>query len=125
MLWKSKRSYLVKSWEKTGEYTRNLEQVIMSLELNPLLTLPGIQTDLYPTFLFSGIPTNLLCPYVIHVDLIEPFCRFQLNVQLTACCFELHVLGWFLVDFGLIFTINAKNLDCGYSSFRTAKLVNT
>ena len=95
----SKRWYLVKSWEKTGEYTRNLEQVIISLKLNPLLTLPGIQTDLYPTFLFSSIPTNLLGLYVIPVDLIEPFKRFQLNIQRTACCFELHVLGWFWVDF--------------------------
>ena len=59
--------------------------------------------------------------YVIHVDLIEPFCRFQLNIQKTACYFELHVLGWFEADF----TINAKNLDSGYSSFQTAKLVNT
>ena len=84
--------YLVKSWEKTGEYTKKLEQV--NLELNPLLTLPGIQTDLYWTFLFSSVPTNL-----IHVDLTEPFCRFQLNIQRTACCFELHVLGWFWVDF--------------------------
>ena len=97
---------------KTDEHTKNLEQEIISLELNPLLTLPGIQTDLYPTFLFSSIPTNLMCLY-IHVDLIEPFCRFQLNIQRAACCFELHVLGWF----GLIFTINAKNLDSGYSSF--------
>ena len=72
---------------------------IISLELNPLLTLPGIQTDFYPTFLFYSIPTFLLCLYVIHVDLIEPFCRFQLNIQLTACCFEVHVLGWFGVDF--------------------------
>ena len=47
------------------------------MELNPLLTLPGIQTDLYPTFLFSGIPTNLLCLYVIHVDLIEPSLDFS------------------------------------------------
>ena len=41
------------------------------MELNPLLTLPGIQTDLYPTFLFSNIPTNLLGLCVIHVDLVE------------------------------------------------------
>ena len=27
-------------------------------------------------------------------------------------------------SFGLIFTINANNLDSGYSSFQTAKLVN-
>ena len=59
----------------------------------------NLKTDLYPTFLFSGIPTNVLCLYVIHVDLIEPFCRFQLNIQRTACCFELHVVGWFWVDF--------------------------
>ena len=71
-----------------------------NMELNPLLTLPGIQTDLYPTFLFSSIPTYLLCLSAIHhVDLIEPFCRFQLNIQWAACCFELHVLGWFWVDF--------------------------
>ena len=71
------------------------------MELNSLLTLPGIQTDLYPTFLVSSIPTNLLCLYVIHVDLTEPFRRFQLNIQRAACCFELdlHVLGWFWVDF--------------------------
>ena len=37
--------------------------------------------------------------YVIHVDFIQPFCRFQLNIQQTACCFALHVLGWFSVDF--------------------------
>ena len=55
------------------------------MELNPLLALPGIYTDLYPTFLFSSIPADLL--YVIHVDLIELFCRFQLNIQWTACCF--------------------------------------
>ena len=30
----------------------------------------------------------------------------------------------FQVGFGLIFTINAKNLDSGYSRFQTAKLVN-
>ena len=65
-----------------------------------------------------------MCLYVIHVDLIEPFCRFQLNIQRTACYFELHVLGWFEVDLRLIFTINAKNLDSGYPSFQTAKLVN-
>ena len=73
--------------------------ISFNMELNPLLTLPGIQTDLDPTFLFSSIPTNLLCLYVIHVDSIEPFCRFQLNIQRTACCFQLHVLGWFWVDF--------------------------
>ena len=84
------------------------------MELNPLLTLPGIQIDFYPTFLFSSIPTNFLCLYIIHVDLTEPFCRFQLNIQQTACCFELHGLGWFWVDF-----------YGGYSSFQTAKLVNT
>ena len=60
--------------------TQNLEQVIISLELNLLLTLPGIQTDLYATFLFSSITTNLLCLYLIHVDLTEQFCRFQLNI---------------------------------------------
>ena len=32
-------------------------------------------------------------------DLIHLFSRFQLNVQRTACCFELHVLGWFGIDF--------------------------
>ena len=53
---------------------------------NPLLTLPDIQIDLYPTFLFSSIPTYVLCLYVIHVDLIEPFCRFQLKKERTACC---------------------------------------
>ena len=63
------------------------------------MTLPGVQTDLYLTFLFSSIPTNLLCLYVIHVDLIQPFWRFQLNIQRTACCFELHVLVWLWVDF--------------------------
>ena len=62
-----------------------------------------------------------MCLYVIRVDLIEPFCRFQLNIQWTACYFERHVLGWFELDF----TINAKNLDSGYSNFQTAKLVNT
>ena len=77
------------------------------MELNPLMTSPGIQTDLYL--------------YVIHVDLIQPFCRFQLNIQRTACCFELHVLAWFVVDF----YHKCKNLDSGYSSFETAKLVNT
>ena len=61
-----------------------------------------------------------MCLYVIRVDLIEPFCRFQLKKERTACCFELRAL----VGFGLIFTINAKNLDSGYSSFQTAKLVN-
>ena len=66
-----------------------MEQV--NIELNPLLTLPGMQTDLYPTFLFSSVQTNLLCLYVIHVDLIQPFCRFQLIIQRTVCCFELHV----------------------------------
>ena len=69
------------------------------MELNPLSILSGIQTDLYPSFLFSSIPTNFLVLYVIHVDLIEPFCRFQLNIQRTACCFEPHVLGWFGVNF--------------------------
>ena len=69
------------------------------MELHPLLTLLGIQTVLYSTFLFSSIPTNLFCLYVIHVDLIESFCRFQLNIQRAACCFELHVLGWFWDDF--------------------------
>ena len=61
--------------------------ISFNMELNPLLTLP---------------------------DLTEPFCRFQLNIQQTACCFELHGLGWFWVDF-----------YGGYSSFQTAKLVNT
>ena len=89
----SGRRYLLKSWEKTDEYAKNLEQV--NMELNPLLTLPGIQTDLNPTFLFP----SLLGLYVIHVNLIEPFCKFQLNIQQTACCFELRVLGWFWVDF--------------------------
>ena len=50
---------------------------------NPLLTLPDVQIDLYPTFLFFSIPTRTfsvyVCLYVIHVDLIEPFCRFQLK----------------------------------------------
>ena len=82
-----------------------------NMELNPLLTLPDIYTNLYLTFSFSSILTNLLYLYVILVDLIELFCRFQGNIQWTACCFE------------LIFTINAKNLDNGYSSFQTAKLV--
>ena len=97
----------IKSWEKTGECTKTWNMLFIIsfyMELNPLLTLPGIQTDLYPTFLFSTIPTTLLCPYVIHVDLIEPFCRFQLNLKRTAC------------------TINAKNLDSGYLSFQTAEL---
>ena len=77
------------------------------MELNPFMTLPGIQTDidLYPTFLFSSIPTNLLCLYVIHVDLIPAFCRFQLNIQQTACCLSY----MFQFGFGLIFAINAKN----------------
>ena len=87
---------------------------------NPLLTLPGIQIDLYPTFLFSSIPTHILCLYVIHVDLIEPFCRFQVKKSgqfvVLNCMFQ--------VGFGLIFTTNTKNLDDGYSSFQTAKLVN-
>ena len=91
------------------------------MELNPLITLPGIQTDLYPTFLFSRIPTNLLYLYVIHVDLIQPFCRFQLNIQRTACCFELHVLVSFWVDF----YHKCQNLDGGYSNFETTKLMNT
>ena len=95
--------------------------ILFNMEFYPLMTLPGIKTDLYRTFLFSSIPTNLLCLYVIHVDLIQPFCRFQRNIQLTACCFEPHVLGWFRVDF---FTMNAKNLDSGYSSFQTTKLLN-
>ena len=69
-----------------------------NMELNPLLTLPGISTDLYPTFLFSSISANLLYFYVTHVDLIQPFRRFQLNIQQTTCCFELHVLSWFWVD---------------------------
>ena len=58
-----------------------------------------------------------MCLYVIHVDLIEPFCRFQPKKErfFWAARFSL-VLGWF--------TINAKNLDSGYSSFQTAKLVN-
>ena len=61
-----------------------------NMELNPLLTLPGIYTDLHQTFLFSSNPANLLYLYVIHVDLFELLCRFQLNIQSTACCFELH-----------------------------------
>ena len=91
------------------------------MKLNPLMTLPGIQTDLYSTFLCSSIPTNLLCLYVIHVDLIQPFCRFQLNIQRTAC----RLSYMFQFSFGLSFTIHAKYLDSGYSSFETAKLVNT
>ena len=43
------------------------------------MTLLGIQTHLCPTVLFSGIPTNLLCLYFIHVNLIQRFCRFQLK----------------------------------------------
>ena len=69
---------------------------------NPLLTLPDLQIDLYPTFLFSSIPTTscvYMCLYVFHVDLIEPFCRFQLKKEPTACCFELRVLVWFWDDF--------------------------
>ena len=46
-----------------------------------------------------------MCLYVIHVDLNEQFCRFQLKKEPTACCFELRVL----FGFGMIFTINAKN----------------
>ena len=80
------------------------------MELNPLLTLLGIYNDLFPIFLFSSILTNILYLYVIYVNLIELFHRFKLNIQLTACCFELHVL---------------ENLESGYSSFQTAKLVNT
>ena len=61
-----------------------------------------------------------MCLYVIHVDLIEPLCRFQLKksgqLVVLSCMFQ--------VGFGLIFTINAKNLDSGYSSFQSAKLVN-
>ena len=73
--------------------------ISFNMELNPLMTLPGIQTDLYLTFLFSSIPTNLLYLYVTHIQLIQLFCRFQLNIQRTACCFDLHVLVCFWVDF--------------------------
>ena len=66
--------------------------ISFDMELNLLMTLPGIQTDLYPTLLFSSIPTNLLCLYVIHVDLIQPFCKLQLNIQRIACCFDLFSL---------------------------------
>ena len=70
-----------------------------NIELNPLMTFYlAYKTDIYPTLLFSSVLTNLLYSYVIHVDLIQPFCRFQLNIQQTACCFALHVLGWFSVD---------------------------
>ena len=86
-----------------------LSIISFNMKLNPLMTLPPIQADLYPTFLFSNIPANFLCLCVIHVDLIQPFCTFQTNIQRTACCFELHVLVWFWVDF----TTNAKNLDNG------------
>ena len=82
------------------------------------MTLLGIQTHLCPTVLFSSIPTNPLRLYFIHVDLIQPFCRFQLNMQRAACCFQLHVLVRLWVDF------YHKCLDSGYSSFQTAKLVN-
>ena len=66
----SKRGYRVKSWEKTGEYTKNLDQYTKNLlfmmsfnmELNPLTTLPGMQTDLYPTFYFLVFrPTPCIC----------------------------------------------------------------
>ena len=60
--------------------------ISFDVELNPSMTLPGIQTDLYPTFLFYSIPTKLLCLYVVCVDLIQPFCRLQLNIQQAACC---------------------------------------
>ena len=45
------------------------------------MTLLGIQTHLCLTVLFSSIPTNLLCLYFIHVDLIQPFCRFQFEIS--------------------------------------------
>ena len=44
--------------------------------------------------------------FICYSDLIQPFCRFQLNIQRIACCFDL-----FQFVSGLIFTINAKNLD--------------
>ena len=69
---------------------------------NPLLTLSDIQIDLYPTFYFLVFqPTSCvyMCLYVIHVDLIEPFCRSQLKKEQTACWFELCVLVWFWDDF--------------------------
>ena len=47
---------------------------------------------------------NLVCLYVIQTDLIKPSCKFQLNIQwttcVTACCFELHVSGWFGLNSG-------------------------
>ena len=79
---------------------------------------PYFRLDKVGTSVISSIPTNLLCLYFIHVDLIQPFCRFQLNIQRTACCFQLHVLVWLWIDF------YHKCLDSGYSSFQTAKLVN-
>ena len=87
---------------------------------NPLLTLPGIQIDLYPTFYFLVFrPTSCvhMCLYVTHADLIELFCRKKSGQLVVLRCM-------LRVGFGLIFTIHAKNLDSGYSSFQTAKLVN-
>ena len=46
-----------------------------------------------------GVISIQMCLCVIDVDLIEPFCRFQLKKERTACCFELRVLVWFWVDF--------------------------
>ena len=36
--------------------------------------------------------------YIIHIDSIQPYCRFQPNILQTACCFEPQFFGWFLVD---------------------------
>ena len=69
---------------------------------------------------FFSIQTNLLYLYIIHIDSIQPYCRFQPNIQQTACCFEPH----FLVGIWLILTINVKNLNRSLSSFQTAKLAN-
>ena len=56
----AKDGILKTSWEKAGEYTYTWNRSFK----NPLLTLPRIQIDLYPTFLFSSIPTHILCLYV-------------------------------------------------------------
>ena len=56
----AKDGILKTSWEKTGEYALTWNRSFNT----PLLTLPGIQIDLYLTFLFSSIPTHILCLYV-------------------------------------------------------------
>ena len=61
----SKRRYLEKVMGKRLVSTHKTWNRPFLISFNyPLLTLPGIQIDLYPTFLFSGIPTHTLCLYV-------------------------------------------------------------